>query len=366
MEGKRVAVALLFGGRSAEHEVSRSSAANVYRALRSDHYDVSLIGISKAGQWHLVDVDLGQPEAAMPEISRDAPQVTLVPAGGGRLIFVDGTATNTSAALKFDVVIPVMHGPNCEDGSIQGVLELANVAYVGSGVAASAVAMDKDIAKRLMRDAGLPIVPFISSNTRSPISYTDAAAALGTADLFIKPANLGSSVGVSRAQSDAEFAAACALAFRYDSKVLIEQCLSGAREIECSVLEEVGGDIRVSQPGEIVPASRHGFYSYEAKYLDPEGAGLHVPADLNADEARQFQDLATQVFQVLGCEGMARIDFFYDQKAGRLLVNEVNTLPGFTSISMYPKLWEASGLSQAKLVDKLISHALARHDRKRR
>jgi D-alanine-D-alanine ligase len=225
--------------------------------------------------------------------------------------------------------------------------------------------MDKDIAKRLMRDAGLPIVPFISASARSPISYADAVAKLGTTDLFIKPANLGSSVGVSRAQSDADFAAACELAFRYDSKILIERCVSGAREIECSVLEDVDGGICVSQPGEIVPASRHGFYSYEAKYVDPDGAGLQVPANLDADEMPRFQDLAARVFQTFGCEGMARVDFFY-REGRELFVNEINTLPDFTSISMYPKLWEASGLSQPDLVDKLIAHALARYSQKAR
>lgn len=228
-------------------------------------------------------------------------------------MFLDVAAAGANVAPKLDVVIPVLHGPNCEDGTLQGALELANVAYVGSGVAASAMAMDKDVAKRLMRDAGLPIVPLISASSRSPISYADAVATLGTSDLFIKPANLGSSVGVSRARSDADFTAACELAFRYGGKILIEQCVSGAREIECSVIEEVGGDIRVSQPGEIVPASHHGFYSCEAKYVDPDGAGLRVPADLTTDEAQRFQELAAQVFQVLGCEGMARVDFFYQE-----------------------------------------------------
>jgi D-alanine-D-alanine ligase len=363
VERERVAVALLFGGQSAEHEVSLASAANVLRALRSDRYDVSLIGISRSGRWQLVDIDHAKPDAAALEIPVDAPQVMLIPAGGGRIALLDGAAAGTNAALKLDVVIPIMHGPTCEDGTLQGTLELANIAYVGSGVTASAIAMDKDIAKRLMRDAGLPIVPFISANTRSPIRYADAVEKLGTTDLFIKPANLGSSVGVSRAQSDTDFAAACELAFRYDCKILIERCMSGAREIECSVLEDVDGEIRVSQPGEIAPAGHHGFYSYEAKYIDPDGAGLQVPANLDADETPRFQDLAVRVFQTLGCEGMARVDFFY-REGRELFVNEINTLPGFTSISMYPKLWEASGLSQPDLVDKLIAHALARCSRK--
>lgn len=246
---------------------------------------------------------------------------------------------------------------------MQGALELADVSFVGSSVTGSAVAMDKEVSKRLMRDAGLPVVPFLTTTASSRIEYAAAVAALGTPDLFVKPANLGSSVGVSRARSEEEFAASCALAFRYDRKILVEQALNGAREIECSVLEESTGDIRASGLGEIVPASEHGFYSYQAKYIDADGAALHIPADLPLLQARRLQELAVEVFNVLCCEGMARVDFFV--QGDEVFVNEANTLPGFTWSSMYPKLWEASGLSQTDLMDKLIAHAFARHERRR-
>lgn len=251
--------------------------------------------------------------------------------------------------MRFDVVFPVLHGPNGEDGTVQGALELADVPFVGSAVTGSALAMDKDVAKRLMRDAGLPVVPFITTNASSRIDYAAAVAALGTTDLFVKPANLGSSVGVSRAQSVEEFAASCTLAFRYDHKVLVEQALNGAREIECSVLEESTGHIRSSGLGEIVPASKHGFYSYQAKYVDADGAALRIPAEIPPQQTRRLQEFAVEVFRLLGCEGMARVDFFV--RGEEMFVNEVNTLPGFTSSSVYPKLWEAS--------DKLIAHAFA-------
>jgi D-alanine-D-alanine ligase len=214
-----------------------------------------------------------------------------------------------------------------------------------------------------MRDAGLPMVPFITTTSLSRIDYTAAVAALGTTDLFVKPANMGSSVGVSRARSEQEFAASCELAFRYDHKLLIELGLNGAREIECSVLEESAGQIRASELGEIVPASKHGFYSYQAKYIDADGAALCIPAELPTQQTHRIQELAVEVFRLLGCEGLARVDFFV--KGDEIFVNEVNTLPGFTLISMYPKLWEASGLSQTDLMDKLIAHALARHQRRR-
>jgi D-alanine-D-alanine ligase len=287
--------------------------------------------------------------------------VALIPGGQGRVIRCGGDDA-ARVPSRFDVVFPVLHGPNGEDGTVQGALEISDLPYVGSAVTGSAAAMDKDVAKRLMRDAGLPVVPFVTSHAGAQTDYHAAAAALDTTDLFVKPANMGSSVGVSRARSEAEFVASCAAAFRYDTKLLIERCVSGAREIECSVLEEVGA-LRASQLGEIVPAGKHGFYSYQAKYIDAEGADLRIPADLTAQQAGRFQDLAIKTFRLLGCEGMARVDFFL--AGDDIFVNEVNTLPGFTSISMYPKLWEASGLSQSDLMDKLIAHAFARHERRR-
>jgi D-alanine-D-alanine ligase len=261
----------------------------------------------------------------------------------------------------FDLFFPVLHGPNGEDGTVQGVLELSGVAYVGSRVMGSAASMDKDVAKRLMRDAGLPIVPFIAMTASSPATYQDAVTAIGTADLFVKPANLGSSVGVSKARTADEFEASCELALRFDKKILIEQCVPSVREIECSVLEDANGNVNASQLGEIVPAGKHGFYSYGAKYVDPDGAALRIPADVPPPLIDLIKKLAIRTFGVLCCEGLARVDFFLS--GDQVFVNEANTLPGFTNISMYPKLWEASGLPQSELMNTLIAHALARHQR---
>jgi D-alanine-D-alanine ligase len=268
-----------------------------------------------------------------------------------------------------DLVFPVLHGPNGEDGTVQGSLELANVAYVGSGVLGCAATMDKDVAKRLMRDAGLPIVPFVTIRSDRPGTYDAAVATLGTSDVFVKPANMGSSVGVARARSRDEFARACEDAFRYDRKLLVERAVAGAREIECAVLENAAGEIRPSPLGEIAPAESHGFYSYDAKYVDAGGAALRIPADLPPERARHIQALAVKTFEVLCCEGLARIDFFVEPGAASgtdagLYVNEANALPGFTSISMYPKLWEAAGLKPSDLMDVLVEHALARHRRR--
>ena len=290
-------------------------------------------------------------------------QVALLPGGGGEMIVLDGSAE--ARTLRLDAIVPVLHGPNGEDGTVQGFLELANVPYVGSGVMGSAAGMDKDIAKRLLRDSGLPVVPFLTLTPRSRIDYRAAVDALGTPDLFVKPANMGSSVGVSRASSPEEFDQACERAFRYDGKLLVERSVAGAREIECSVLEDAAGEVRASPLGEIVPSDSHGFYSYDAKYIDADGALLRIPAELPAAQAQRIQELAVETFRVLSCEGLARVDFFVDPKdEGSLFVNEVNTLPGFTAISMYPKLWEAGGLPQSELMEVLIGHAIARHERR--
>jgi D-alanine-D-alanine ligase len=363
-EHRKISVGLLFGGRSAEHEVSRASAANILRALNPERYKVSLIGISRDGRWLACDAGNGAGTGATALTIPDAaPQIGLIPGGGGQFMLCDTGKPGGGAVMQFDVMFPVLHGPNGEDGTVQGALELADVPFVGSAVTGSAVAMDKDIAKRLMRDAGLPVVPFVTITDPSRVDYAAAVAALGTADVFVKPANLGSSVGVSRARSAEEFAGACELAFRYDHKILVELGLSGAREIECSVLEEADGQVRASGLGEIVPASKHGFYSYQAKYIDADGAALHIPAEIPPQQASRILALAVEAFRLLGCGGLARADFFV--KDDQIFVNELNTLPGFTQISMYPKLWEASGLSQADLMDKLIAHAFARHQRRR-
>jgi D-alanine-D-alanine ligase len=352
---ERLRVALLFGGRSAEHAVSVMSAGNVFRALDPARYETVPIGITRSGTWLLCSVKDGKFPTAVPA---GGPRVTLIPGGAGRLAILperDGAAADLSCAV--DVVFPVLHGPFGEDGTVQGLAEIAGVAYVGSGVMGSAAAMDKDVAKRLMRDCGLPIARFVSFSHGDAPNYEAVVAELGR-PVFVKPARLGSSVGISKAGTREEFADAIAEAFRHDRKILVEEFVRG-REIECGVLEGEDGALTASLPGEIVPSNRHGFYTYEAKYLDDEGAVVKVPADLKRDLSDKVRKLSIEAFQALGCEGLARIDFFL-REDGKLIVNEVNTLPGFTNISMYPKMFEAMGVSYPELVDRLIRHALAR------
>jgi D-alanine-D-alanine ligase len=365
MAQRKTKIAILFGGRSAEHDVSRASAANVLRSLDPDRYDVTLVGITRDGRWIVADPGNGAGTGVGAlAIPNDGPQLALLPGGQGRALVLDGNAAAIREGPAFDVFFPVLHGPNGEDGTVQGALELSDVAYVGSRVMGSAAAMDKDVAKRLLRDAGLPIVPYVATSISSPINYHDAVSAVGSPDVFVKPANMGSSVGVAKAKTADEFESCCRSAFRFDRKVLIERAVVPVREIECSVLEWANGDVRASQLGEIVPAGKHGFYSYDAKYIDADGAALHVPADVPPSLAEHIRALAIRTFRVLCCEGMARVDFFLSEE--EVFVNEANTLPGFTDISMFPRLWEASGLPQSELMNLLIDHALARHDGSRK
>lgn len=352
--GQRLRVALLFGGRSAEHDVSVLSAGNVFRALDPSRYEVVPIGITRAGTWILCTLSGDAFPTRVPE---EGPHIALVPGGGGRLFILaeDGGPAEPSAPI--DVVFPVLHGPFGEDGTVQGAAELAGIPYVGSGVLGSAAAMDKDAAKRLMRERGLPVPRFKSFSFGEAPSFETVAAELGR-PVFVKPARLGSSVGVGKAGTAEEFAKAVAAAFRHDPKILVEEFVRG-REIECGVLEQEDGSLLVSLPGEIVPTNRHDFYSYEAKYLDEEGAKIKVPAELPPRVREAVRELSSEAFRALSCEGMARIDFFL-REDGELLLNEVNTLPGFTKISMYPKVLAASGVSYSELVDRLIRHALAR------
>jgi D-alanine-D-alanine ligase len=271
-------------------------------------------------------------------------------------------------ARGIDVVFPVMHGPLCEDGTIQGLLELADLPYVGCGVLASAVAMDKEMTKRVAREAGLPIVSYVSLKHELWKKEKQQSAKRIDKELgypvFVKPANLGSSVGVHKVKEQNRLNAALEDAFQYDTKVLVETAVN-AREIEVSVLENphVGGDPLVSVPGEINPT--HEFYSYEAKYLDEKGATLIIPAKLDAEQTGRVQDVARRAFSALECEGMARVDTFLDRTSGEIFFNELNAIPGFTSISMYPKLWEASGISYQELLSRLVDLAISRHERKR-
>jgi D-alanine-D-alanine ligase len=291
-------------------------------------------------------------------LSAGGQKVTLTPNGAGSSLIKLATHETLE---KVDVIFPVLHGPYGEDGTIQGLARLANLPCVGAGILGSAVGMDKDVMKRLLRDAGIQIGRFVTLTqvTRSWFTYAGLAAELGSV-LYVKPANLGSSVGISRVHNEKEFVRALDLAFDYDLKVVVEEEIRG-REIECAVL---GNDEpRASAPGEIIPHT--GFYSYEAKYIDDEGAGLEIPARLPEHLAQQAQEVAVNAFKILECRGMARVDVFLTPDE-RILVNEINTLPGFTSISMYPKLWEYSGISYTSLVDSLIKLAMEDFEKRSR
>jgi D-alanine-D-alanine ligase len=362
---KKLRVAVLYGGRSGEHEVSLQSAASVINHLDRDRFEIVPVAIDKQGRWHLNDVSLIEGQKSLP-VFKDAPNVVLPPNPADTSALVD--LGGSGEANPIDVVFPVVHGPLCEDGTIQGLLELADVPYVGCGVLASAVAMDKEIAKRLARDAGIPIVPYISLKherwkKQKQQSGEQIQKELGY-PLFVKPANLGSSVGVHKVKEAGGLHAAIENAFEYDTKVLVEVAVD-AREIELSVLENPNSeaDPLVSVPGEINPT--HEFYSYEAKYLDENGATLIIPAKLDVEQAKRAQDLAKEAFLAIECEGMARVDLLLDRTSGKFFFNELNTIPGFTSISMYPKLWEASGIPYAELLSRLIDLAISRHKRKK-
>lgn len=361
---KKIRVAVLYGGRSGEHEVALRSAASVIKNLDPSKYEVVPIGIDKNGKWYVAGPDLlVAPPVSLP-IYRNLPEV-MMPANPSAA--ETGVVIAGANSTPFDVVFPVMHGTNGEDGTMQGLLELAEVAYVGCGVLASAVGMDKDVAKRLIGAAGLPVVPSLTIRRGEWNSRKDTFLAQMEKDLglpcFVKPANSGSSVGVHKVKTRAEFFTAVEDAFRFDLKVLVEKAIP-AREIELSVLENpvYGEPPLVSIAGEV--NATHEFYSYEAKYLDEKGAELLIPAKITPDQLKEAQAIARKAFETLECEGLARCDLFLEKVSGKFYFNEVNTLPGFTSISMYPKMWEASGLPYAELLTKLIDLALARQARK--
>jgi D-alanine-D-alanine ligase len=358
-KGRKINVAILFGGQSAEHEISLRSAGNVAAAIDRKKYDVVLIGIDKKGKWYLNEESKFLLQADSPKLiklQKAGDSLALVPGQeAGRLISLSGNQT----VGPIDIVFPVLHGPFGEDGTVQGLLKLANVPFVGAGVLGSAVGMDKDVMKRLLRDAGISVANFLVLNrfSQDEIDFDTVTSSLGT-PVFVKPTNLGSSVGISKAQCEEEFREAINLAFQYDNKIMVEEYIEG-REIECSVL---GNDNPIaSVPGEIIPQRE--FYSYEAKYIDENGAILDVPAKLSDKVTKKVQDYAIKTFRVLCCEGMARVDLFV--KDNNVIVNEINTIPGFTNISMYPKLWEASGISYSELIDRLIQLAIERFSRER-
>jgi len=362
MSARRLRVGVIFGGRSGEHEVSVMSARGILKALDPDRFEPVLIGIDRGGRWQLIEARalLAPPAAAAAQAVGEGSLVAMADAGGSTALVRAGS-TDLKGQYGVDVFFPIVHGTQGEDGALQGLLEMAGAPYVGCGVLGSAVGMDKDVSKRLLRDAGLPIVDFIvvrAGRVEASLA-TRVEAELGY-PCFVKPANLGSSVGVVKVRSAAELPAAVAQGFRYDRKLVIERAIA-AREIETAVLGL--GQPRVSLPGEIVP--RHDFYSYEAKYLDPEGAELLVPAPIDDAQTREVQALSLRAFEALELEGLARVDFFLEKGTGRWFVNEVNTLPGFTEVSMYARMWQHSGLSYRDLVTCLLELALERFEARR-
>lgn len=363
---RKIRLGLIFGGRSAEHEVSLMSARSVLKAIDPAKYEVTLIGITKAGKW----VTGGDPLAALAAgdpaaIAATTAEAALLGEPGHRAVLALGPAGAAPApAAELDVIFPLLHGPYGEDGTLQGLLELADLPYVGSGVLGSALAMDKAVCKALLRAAGVPVVDWILAQ-RGEIERTlEAVVARAEASLaypmFTKPANLGSSVGVVKAHGPAELAEALRASARYDRRVLVERGVN-AREIEVSVL---GNDDPVaSVPGEVVPSRE--FYDYDAKYVD-NASELIIPARLPAATAALAREYAVRAFQAVDAAGLARVDFLLDRESGALYLNEINTLPGFTQISMYPKLWEASGVSYGELIDRLVALALERQAEKDR
>ena len=357
---KKLNVGILFGGRSAEHEVSLQSAKNIIETINKDKYEIILIGIDKQGKWYLNRTShflLHADDPKMISMKHGTQNLALVPgASSEKILSVDGD----SAIENLDVIFPVLHGPYGEDGTVQGLLKLADIPFVGAGVLGSAVSMDKDVMKRLLDQAGIPQAKFMSFHRyeKTKINFDEIESGTGI-PCFVKPANLGSSVGISKVHNRNELQPALDAAFEYDDKIIIEEYIKG-REIECAVLGNE--DPVASVPGEVIPT--HEFYSYEAKYLDEDGANFRIPAALTAEIAKKVQELAVKSFKILSCAGMARADFFL-QGENKLFVNELNTIPGFTKISMYPKLWEASGISYADLIDRLIQLAIEKHQRVR-
>lgn len=360
MKNKKIRLGVLFGGKSAEHEVSLISAKNVIEALDKEKYDVFLIGIDKTGEWRLRDgysylMNADNPKLVQLHDAKDS--VALVPKNN-RKELVNCSDNKLQESLQLDVIFPVLHGTYGEDGTVQGLLKLANIPFVGAGVLGSAVGMDKDVMKRLLRDARIPVARFVTLHEYNKDEYTfERVVEQVGLPFFVKPANSGSSVGISKVKTKEQFRAFVDQAFLFDRKVLVEEFIQG-REIECSVL---GNDNPVvSLPGEVIP--QHEFYSYEAKYLDEEGALFEIPVALPEGVAEKIQKMAIEAYRALCCEGMARVDFFLKEN-GEVFINEINTIPGFTKISMYPKLWVASGLSYSDLLDRLIELAIERHQK---
>ena len=364
--GRKPRVAVVFGGKSSEHAISCVTAGSVLAAIDPSAYDVVPIGITTDGRWVL---ESGEPERLrivdphrLPEVDGTRASVALTPDSVSTGLVVTEPAQPPRALGDVDVVFPLLHGPWGEDGTIQGLLEMAGVRYVGAGVLASAVSMDKAYMKIVLADAGLPVLPSVTVTGRQwaqdEAGCRERAAALGY-PLFAKPARGGSSIGISKVHDESELAAAMDEALRYDPKVLLEAYAAGAREVECGVLQALDGTPETSVVAEIRITGEHEFYDFAAKYLPEEHTELDVPADLPAEVAAQIQEMSKRAFEAVGGEGLARVDFFV-LPDGRVVVNEINTMPGFTPTSMYPRMWAASGVEYGALVDRLIKLALAR------
>ena len=363
---------MLFGGRSSEHEISLRSALTVMSAMDPARYEILPIGIARDGRWYLrADAIriLSQAAPRLEALAGGGVEVSLLPHPAAHALVevshptgsLPRRAADQPFAGALDVVFPVLHGSYGEDGTVQGLLELAGFPYVGAGVLGSAIGMDKDVQKRLLREAGLPVVRYAAIERRqwrdNPGRFADIARSLEY-PVFVKPNALGSSVGIAKVKTEQALAPALEDAFAYDRKVLIEAACIG-RELECAVL---GNDApEASIPGEIIVKGGHEFYSYESKYVDPHGSETRIPAALTPAQSGHLRELACAAFRALGLRGMARVDFLATATLGEINLNEVNTIPGFTDISMYPKLWQASGLPLPRLIDRLIDLALEEH-----
>src|SRR3954449_5741115 len=366
MPGARPRVAVVFGGRSGEHAVSCMTAASVLRALDRAAYDVVPIGITRTGRWVLAADEPARYELTdgrLPEITRDEGPQVLVPLESGNAELTVLEAGQVPRALgAVDVVFPLLHGPFGEDGTLQGLLELGDIRYVGSGVLASAAGMDKHVMKLLLAAQGIPVGDHLLVTARQwerdPESVRADVEELGY-PVYVKPSRAGSSLGITRVKGPADLDAAVEAARRHDPRIVVEAEIEG-REIECAVLESIdGGAPATSLPGEIDVGAAYEFYDFEAKYLSGEAVRLSCPADLPDDVVHRVRDLAARTFEALDCEGLARVDFFV-RGDGDVLVNEINTMPGFTPISMYPRMWAATGLGYAALVDRLVQLGLRR------
>jgi D-alanine-D-alanine ligase len=364
--GRRPRVALVFGGRSGEHAVSCMTAASVLRALDRTSYEVVPIGITRTGRWVLAADEPGRYELTdgrLPEITRDEGPQVLVPLESGNAELTVLEAGQVPRALgAVDVVFPLLHGPFGEDGTLQGLLELGDIRYVGSGVLASAAGMDKHVMKLLLAAQGIPVGDHLLVTARQwerdPESVRADVEELGY-PVYVKPSRAGSSLGIARVKGPADLDAAVEAARRHDPRVIVETEIEG-REVECAVLESIdGGAPATSLPGEIDVGAAYEFYDFEAKYLSGEAVRLSCPADLPDGVVHRVRDLAARTFEALDCEGLARVDFFV-RPDGEVLVNEINTMPGFTPISMYPRMWAATGLDYPSLVDRLVQLALHR------